>query len=436
MSLDAAVADRISAAVDARADELLDTLGAAIRIPSITPTYPGQDHDALLGGEGAVARLMASVYERADANVDVFGVVAGRENAVGVVSGRGGGRSLIFNGHVDVVPPGPAEEWHGADPWSGARRDGRVWGRGACDMKAGVVAQAFAAVALRDAHVQLRGDLILEAVVGEEMMEHELGTTACIERGYRADGAVVSEPSGPPGVLGVVPVTSGVMSMALHVEGKSTHPSMRGETITPGGFGDAVGVSALDRMIPLYLALRELEREWGFTKTHPLFRPGHFSIAPCVMVAGPKSGLVPFFLPDEARIEYEVWYAPGDDPQAVRAEIEAHVARAAALDPWLREHPPRVTWMHHWPASVIPADHPLVHATTTAHGRASGRDARVHGHVAVQDMTWFTRAGIPAVGYGPGDVRIAHTVDEHVEEADVLTAARTYALLAADWCGT
>ena len=104
----------------------------------------------------------------------------------------------IHNGHIDVVPPGPDRDWSDGDPWSGRITNGRAWGRGASDMKAGLVAQAMAARALRDAGVRLEGDLVLQAVVGEEMMEHDLGTTACVERGYRADAAVVSEPSGPP----------------------------------------------------------------------------------------------------------------------------------------------------------------------------------------------------------------------------------------------
>ena len=116
-----------------------------------------------------------------------FGLEPGRENCVAVLRGSGGGRSLILNGHVDVVPPQPAEQWTGADPWSGRVADGQVWGRGACDMKGGLIAAVFAIRALASSNVRRKGDLLLHAVVGEEMMEHELGTTACIERGYGGD---------------------------------------------------------------------------------------------------------------------------------------------------------------------------------------------------------------------------------------------------------
>src|SRR4029077_12194023 len=159
----------------------------------------------------------------------------GRENAVGVVRGSGGGRSLIYNGHVDVVPPGDPAIWTGGNPFSGRNDGQRIWGRGASDMKSGVVAQAFAARALADAKVALRGDLILEAVVGEEVMDHEAGVTATIKRGYTADAAVVSEPSAPPAPLAVVPVSPGLLWFSVTAPGKATHASMRGPTTRAGG---------------------------------------------------------------------------------------------------------------------------------------------------------------------------------------------------------
>jgi acetylornithine deacetylase/succinyl-diaminopimelate desuccinylase family protein len=430
------VVERIIHAVDGLESELVDAVSEAIRIPSINPRYPGQDYDDVVGGEGDVARYLVRLYDEIGCEADLFGIEPGRENCVGVLRGRGGGRSLIYNGHIDVVPPGPAEGWTDGDPWSGRVRDGKIWGRGACDMKAGVVAQAFALRALRTADVALRGDVILEAVVGEEMMEHELGTTACIERGYRADAAVVSEASAPPVPLAITPVTPGVMSFAVSVEGKATHTSMRGETIRAGGYGAEVGVNAIDKAFLVYEALRRLEDEWGLSKRHPLFRPGHFTIQAGVFVGAPRTGLVPFFIPDSTRIDYIVWYHPDDDPQSVREEIEQQVAAAAASDAWLRTHAPTVEWLHHWPASVVDPSHPIVNATCRAHERASGRPASINGFPAVSDATFLNQREIAAISYGPGDLRVAHANDEHVDIGELLLATRTYALLAADWCGT
>ena len=120
-------AERVLAEVDALVPELLESVQAAVRIASIEPKYPGQDYDALVGRESEVARLVAAVYEQAGAEVEVFAVEEGRDNACGVVRGAGGGRSLLYNGHIDVVPPGNPELWTD-DPFSGERRDGRILG--------------------------------------------------------------------------------------------------------------------------------------------------------------------------------------------------------------------------------------------------------------------------------------------------------------------
>ncbi|MDX6593244.1 MAG: acetylornithine deacetylase [Gaiellales bacterium] len=430
--MDVGLAQALGGAVDALADDLVEATGQAVRIPSVTPNYPDIDPGEHIGGEARVSALLAEHYAAIGCVVDVFGEVAGRENAVGVLRGTGGGRSLIFNGHVDVVPAGAAESWRFGDPWSGRVADGRIYGRGACDMKGGLLAQAFAARALVETGVRLRGDLILEAVVGEEMMEHELGTSACIARGYRADGAVVAEPSGPPHPLAVMPVTAGVLSFTLSVEGKTTHAALRGPTLQPGG--ERFGVSAIDKIALVYEALRGLERDWATHKHHPLFEDGHFAIYPGVVVGGPSSGLVPFFIADQARIEYVIVHHPDDDPDAVRAEIEHCVTRAAGEDAWLRAHPPAVVWNHRWPAGKIDPEHPLVLAACHAHRAATGEEARVHGFAAVEDTTFLTSAGIPAISYGPGDLRIAHAVDEHVEIDELVTACKTFAMLAATWC--
>jgi acetylornithine deacetylase/succinyl-diaminopimelate desuccinylase family protein len=399
----------------------------------VTPNYPGQDFAALVGGESRCAALLAETYAQAGAAVEIFGLVPGRDNAVGRIVGAGGGRSLLYNGHVDVVPPGPDADWTDGDPWSGRIDRDRVWGRGGSDMKAGLAAQAMAARALRDAGIILAGDLIVEAVVGEEMMENELGTTACIQRGYRADAAVVSEPSGPPSVLAVCPMSPGLIGCAISVEGRATHPSMRGASLEPGG--ESVGVSAVDKIVLIHQAILRLEHDWRFTKPHSLFVPGQFSILPGVIVGSPRSGLVPFMVPDQARLELVAWYSPTDSADDARAEIEECVGRVTAADPWLRVHPPRIEWRHHWPKSVLDPNHPIVGATAEAHRRATNRAAVIAGFPAVEDTTFLNAAGIPAISYGPGDLRRAHAVDESVDIVQLHEATLAFALLAAEWCG-
>lgn len=427
--------ERILRAVEDQRSQLLAALTEAIRIPSVSPRFPGEDPERHRGREGDVARLVAGLLEPVGCEVDLFAVEEGRENCVATLRGTGGGRSLILNGHVDVVPPQPAEQWTGADPWSGRVADGRVWGRGAADMKGGLLCAAFAVRAIAAAGARLRGDLILQAVVGEELMEAALGTLACLERGYRADAAVVAEPSPAHAPLAVCPASCGFLLLSLTVEGKPTHSGMRAETIRPGRSGSAQGVHAIDKAIPIYLALAELERQWGMDKHDPLFLPGSFTVHPGVFVGGPRDVLVPYAIAEHARMECVVWYPPQEDAAAIRAEIERQVASAAALDPWLRDHPPQLTWSQHWPpARLNDPEHAIVAAACDAHERANGAPAMRAGFTAVADTAFLNEAGIPAISYGPGSLSEAHAADESVAVDELLAATRTYALLAADWC--
>lgn len=430
---------RVAAAIDGLADEMIEALSEVVRIPSVNPKYPGQIYDEVVGGEGEVSKVFARHYAALGAEVDLFAIEPGRENAVGVVKGAGGGRSLIYNGHVDVVPVGDPANWTGGDPFSGRIDADRVWGRGATDMKSGIIAQTFAARALGECGIGLKGDLILEAVVGEEVMDHECGTTAAIKRGYTADAAIVSEPSSPPSPLAVVPISPGLLWFSVTAVGKATHSSMRGNSIRAGGDGAAVGVNAIDKGILIFNALRQLEEEWGQTKQHPLFRPGHFSIHPGVVQGGPHGVMVPFFLSEFMTIEYCVWYSPDDDPEAVKREIETHIERAAQTDPWLRAHPPAVEWKLHWPANVPQAEE-ITAATVAAHEQAAvgtrfAGTPDVVGFAAVEDCTFLTLGGVPAISYGPGDLRVAHADDEYVLIDEVVTSCKTFAVAAMDWCG-
>jgi acetylornithine deacetylase/succinyl-diaminopimelate desuccinylase family protein len=429
---------RVLTAVEDAREDLLQAISEAVRIPSVNPRYPGQVYENVVGGEGQVSRFVADIYRALGAEVDVFALEPGRENAVGVIPGSGAGRSLIYNGHVDVVPPGRVENWR-HDPFSGRIDDDRIWGRGSTDMKAGVLAQAFAARALRRSGVRLCGDLILEAVVGEECMNNDIGVSATVERGYRADAAVVAEPTTGASALAVMPTSPGQLWFTLTVEGKVTHAANRGQTLHPSEAAGSPGVSAIDKGLVIYQGLQRLEQQWAFSKRHPLYRPGHFTIMPGILEAGTSGVQFPLFVPERMRTEYLVWYPPDDDPDEVMREIEQHVRNLAATDDWLREHPPQIDWRLHWPANA-PQAQDITAAVCAAHERAAegthfAGAAEVSGFPAVDDASWLTLAGIPAISYGPGDLAVAHADDEFVRIDDVMCATRAFALLAMQWCG-
>jgi acetylornithine deacetylase len=291
----------------------------------------------------------------------------------------------------------------------------------------------MAVKALLNAGCKPKGDVIVECVVGEEMMETEAGTGATLARGYKADAAIVVEASAPPHRLAILTASAGALVMGVKIRGKTVHTCMRDELVRAGGRGAEIAVSAIDKGVIIYQALARLEEEWGQTKSHPAFsRPGHFTLCPVTFHGG--KGIS--FIPDECVIEYLVWHTPKDSPDQVKKEIEEHVARFAATDPWLRENPPEVEWWDFWwPPFDIPRDAPISKAVATAYEAALGEPAKFDGFAAVDDGAFLNQAGIPAITIGPGDLKLAHCHNEYVEIEELVDAAKIYALLIAEWCG-
>jgi len=375
------------------------------------------------------------VMDAAGCETDLWEEEPGRGNLVGVLKGRGGGRSLIFNGHIDTVPPGDPAAWKWGDPWSGRIEDGKLYGLGSCDMKAGVVAQAKAVEALVRCGIDLRGDVILESVVGEETMDHEAGTTATVRRGYVAAAAIVTEPSALPAPSTLAPCSVGAFWLKITIRGKATHACVRGSLIWPGGEGERYGVNAIDKALLIANAVQELEHTWGMTKNHPLFPPGHFTIGPNVILGKPPGPIAPFAVADDCYIDYIVIYPPNEDPEAVKREVEGFLQETFDLDPWLNVHRPRLDWPHHWPAYRTPVDHPICGALAGAHQTVFGTPITVRGFAAVDDATYLERGGVPAITYGAGNIMVCHAADEYVDTTDVINACKIYAVTAMNWCG-
>ena len=344
-----------------------------------------------------------------------------RPRGLGVVGTLGddlGGRSLIFNGHTDVVPAGDLANWR-YPAFAGTIADGRVYGRGSVDMKGGLCCALFAAKALHDAGVRLKGRLHVESVIGEE--DGGIGTLAAVLRGYRADGAVIIEPT----ELAVAPAQAGAINFRLTIPGLSAHGCVREE-----------GVSAIEKFFPIYAALMQLERARNQAASgNPLF--ARYSLPHALCIGTVRAGTWASSVAESLECEGRYGLAIGEDIAAAQGQFEQAVARAAAQDEWLREHPPLVEW---WggrfePAS-IPADHPIAAAVVEAFGSSSGRAATVEGMTYGADMRLLVNVGqTPTVMFGPGDVRVAHRPDEFVPIDDLLTVTRTLALTALRFCG-
>ena len=417
--------NQIQAAISSRRDELVELARTLIAFPTVSP--PGRN-------TSAAQRFIADYLGALGFAIDRFEVYPGDPDVVsrlvGVASDTSA--SLLINGHIDVAETGSPELWT-RPPFRPSVLGGRLYGRGATDMKGPLAAALFAIRVIRDLRIDLGGDLIVESVIGEE--QGEAGTLACIERGYTADFAIVAEPTNL-----TISGQGGVITGWIEIQSPETlHDGMRARTIHAGG--GVRGANAIEKMTRLITALQELERDWALIKRYPGFAPGSTTINPAVI----DGGRHPAFMADHCALWITVHFYPDERWEQVTAEIEDHLMRAAAADLWLRDHPPTFRWGGRsmiedrgeiFPASALDRDHPGVRALVAAHESVHGVGPEFVMWPSVSDAGWLTSAGIPTVIYGPGQLEQAHVIDEWVDIDDLLRAARVYAELIVRWCNS
>jgi acetylornithine deacetylase len=416
-----AFSDELRNRIEQNGAPAIELLQELVRIPSIT------------GDEAKIQDFIANYFRKLKLEIDQWSPtqaelknhpafsddllpLGARPVVVARWPGVGEGRSLILNGHADVVPSGDESTWQDG-PWSGVVRDGKLYGRGSCDMKSGIVAGIFAILALQELGIQLRGDVLFESVIGEET--GGVGTLATIIRGYRADGAIVLEPT----QLHCCPVGAGAASFRLRIDGLAAHGAMRME-----------GVSAIEKYFILQNALFELERERQNSFQHPLF--SHELVAP-ISVGKVEAGNWPSTVPESLIAQGRYGILPGENMSEAKKQFEEKIMSAAEQDQWLQKHPPRVEWFEgQFEPAETRLDASVVAVLAESHKRVTGQEIEIHGVPYGSDLRFFTNyAQMPAVLYGPGDVKQAHAGDEFVKIDELLTAANVIAMMMIQWCG-
>jgi acetylornithine deacetylase len=404
-----AVVDRIDE------DALLATLDDLVAVRSVA------DH------ESPAQALVADFCEGAGLGVAVwpldldalsahpaYSMEFARDEALGVCAtlDGGDGPGLLFDAHVDVVPAGDPRGWS-VDPWRLTVADGVAYGRGTCDTKGGLAGVLHALKAIADAGVEPPGPVHLASVVAEE--DGGAGTLGLLDRGVRAGGAVVIEPTG----LAVAPAQAGALSFRITVPGRAAHGALREE-----------GVSALERFWPIHAALRDLEARRNAVVRDPSF--AHLQRPFAICVGRIEAGDWASSEPDWLRAEGRYGIAPDESLDEARAEFTDAVAAAASGDEWLADHPPTVEWWGaQWLPARTPSDAAVVRTMTGAVSAVTGFDPSVEGVPYGADMGLTVGVGgIPSVIFGPGDIRAAHRPDEHVALADLLAGARALAVAA------
>jgi acetylornithine deacetylase len=390
---------------------------AMVQVPSVT------------GDEGDVQDVVVAALDEAGLEVDHFeadlaevvahprfpGMEAPRDRAVLVAGtlGPANGRSLILNGHVDVVPPGDPNAWD-ESPWSGHISDGHLYGRGSCDMKSAVAVAISAARAIKKSGLYLDGRLIVESVASEE--DGGLGTFAMGLRGYKADAAYVLEPT----KLQLIPAQAGALSFRLRIVGMSAHAAVRYE-----------GVSVIEKFEPVRARLAELERSLN-RDIHPLF--GNYPIPYPLSIGTMRAGEWSASVPDKLECEGRVGVPIGIASDAVRGMLAEALHEVEAQDPWLAEHPIELTWFggQFEAVEVDVEQHPAFSALRDSHAAEFDQPPGLSGAPYGSDMRLLVQeADTPAILYGPGDIRRAHKGNECIQVDDIVHAARVVTAAAA-----
>ncbi|MFC4439886.1 MULTISPECIES: M20/M25/M40 family metallo-hydrolase [Natrialbaceae] len=339
---------------------------------------------------------------------------ADRPSVAGVLEfgDPGSGRTLVLNGHVDVVPPGTG--WNG-DPFEPRWTDGRLTARGAADMKCGLATCVFAARHLASSDPSLDGRIVVESVAGEE--EGGIGAAAAaLENPYpfSRDAAIVAEPTD----CRPVTATEGSLMKRLRLEGRSAHAATRWN-----------GESVLPRFERIRQAFEALEEERGERVTHPLY--GEFPIPWPVCFGRVEAGRWASSVADELTAEVRIGVAPGETVDEVEREFERRLAAVVAEDPFLESRPPEFErFSIQFEPAEVETDEPVVRAVQSAMEDTGLEATDCHGATYGADSRHYVRAGIPTVLFGPGSVEQAHFPEESIEWDEVLVAGEALAAAA------
>ncbi|MFS0823290.1 peptidase [Bacillus sp. 1P02SD] len=337
-------------------------------------------------------------------------------NVVGVLKGTGGGKSLLLNGHIDVVPEGDITQWE-MDPYSAEVKDGKLYGRGSTDMKGGNVALLLALQAIKDSGIQLKGDVIFQSVIEEE--SGGAGTLATILRGYKADGAIIPEPTN----MKIFPKQQGSLWFKLDIYGRIAHGGTRYE-----------GVSAIEKAMTVINHLLKLEMIRNGAINDPLYKNTPIPVP--INIGKIQGGTWPSSVPDVVTIEGRMGVAPEETIDHAKAEMQQWLKKLAEIDKWFEEHPVELEWFGaRWVPGTIEPDHELMNLLKNSFKQVKGKDPIIEASPWGTDGGLLTAVGnIPTIVFGPGTTEVAHYPNEYIELERMFETAEIIAQTILAWC--
>jgi acetylornithine deacetylase len=356
-----------------------------------------------------------------------------KPNIVARRSGTGAGRALLFNGHSDVVPvtDEQAAAWSKGTPWGGQVIEGRLYGRGASDMKVGNAAFLWAIKAVADSGIKLQGDLLATMVSGEETGNHRIGIDTLADDGYTAPFALLAEPTS----LGICPASVGEFYFLIRVQGRSTSLANRHLSVHPVPYGVPIaGVNAIDKMWKIQRALAELEQDWGVWQRHPLMAPGNMNINFSRIHGGETYSA----MAKSCELTGSVLFNPSLSVAEVIQEFRRAIDSEVQNDFWLSEHPPLITAPYILDAKEpinVSRDHPGCQALDRTCRSVLNAEPSYACTTATSDGNYVYARGQDIVTFDPGDGdAVVHGPNEYIGVNKLIEATKIYAIAAIEWC--
>jgi acetylornithine deacetylase len=409
--------------VDQHRAQMIEFLQALVRIPSVTGNELGIQKflkNYLLQAGFQVDSFVPNLEELskhpAFVHVDVESY-ANRPNVVATLKGVGGGRSLLFNGHVDVIPEGPASNWmYGC--WSAEIADNRIYGRGTSDMKSGVAAFTMALDAIVKMGIKLKGDVIAEYVIDEELSGN--GTLACVMAGYRADAGICCETSS----MCIQPASIGRIWFEINIRGKAAGIQKRFD-----------GISAIELGYKVTKIIEAYEQLRLNTVSHHLY-PNIIESIPC-SVGIFESGSYASAFPDECVLKGSIATVPGEDSDTVKQEFVDYILEQTKNDEWMAANPPEIIFKGYFAdPSELPKNSPIVECLSHHYEAILGETAVISGRQGAADTRFLNTYGqTPTVIFGPGMTEQMHANNEWVDIDDYLNSIKVLIATVIDWCG-
>lgn len=325
------------------------------------------------------------------------------------------GKSLILQGHIDVVSAEPEHLWD-TDPFNPTIKDNKMYGRGICDMKSGVSAMIYAVKAIQKAGIKLGADVQIQTVTEEECTGN--GALALLDKGFVADGALIPEPTElrmQTAIVGVLWVRVKVKGIGAHVE--------RAER----------AVNAINKAAYLVQSLDEYREYINNQPKHPLYSEHPHPLN--VNVGVIKGGDWPSNVPSECVFEARIGFNPDRNPEEVQQEVKEWILRAAEKDEWLKENLPQIEFFGFKAPGITKSDRDseILEAIANAHKMTTNKDIEELAFTATTDTRVFREFGIPTTCYGPAGANM-HGANEYIDLDSLKTATKTIATFILDWC--